>query len=173
MPILPPDERPVFRLVPESDFSYRHLREYPVWSEFYDPEERDEIIGWGIDAEWLDQELARHHHGSDHAVYPLLERNPFPARMRIFIRARFRTAGGQSLSGWIVNEDASPSVWIVQDGKEFGFNRNLPDWADDDARALRRSLPDPTDPVFPLAFEADFTDATGEMIRGTFDFDSA
>lgn len=159
-----------FRLVPENEFSQKHLEEYPVWSEFYDYDEREEIISWGIDPAWLDEELAKHHNGNVHAIYPLLQVNPFPDRMRIYIRARFRTSAGQRLSGYIVNEDACPAVAIFHEGQEFGFNYLMFDWAQKDIKALQQLLPDYDDPIFPLEYETDFTDEEGRRIRGEFNF---
>lgn len=170
MPVIPEDQRPAFRLVPESQFSEEHLQKYPVWSELYDWQEREEIIGWGIDAELLDQEIAKNHDGSDHAMYPLLEVNPFPPRVRISVRARFRTAAGQNLRGYVVLKmDADPIVSVVHEGQEFGFSRVFPEWATEDRQLLQRLLPDPTDPILPLAYETDFTDEEGNRIQGTFD----
>lgn len=172
MPRVFDNKEVAFQLIPSSQFTYKHLLEYPVWSEFYDFDEREEIIGWGIDAYWLDQELAKYHSGNEHAVYPLLEVNPFPERMSIFIRARFRTPAGQNLSGYIVNEDADPALFICHGGKEFGFNRGLLEWTIEDIRVLQRLLPDPADSIFPLVYETDFTDEEGRRIEGTFDFEA-
>jgi hypothetical protein len=170
MPLIPENQRPPFRLVSEEDFGPVHLDEYPVWSEFYDHAERNEIVAWGIDAAWLDAELAAYHTGNAHPVYPLWEVNPFPPRMRIFIRAQFKTAAGQELHGYIVNEDAHPAIAIFYGSETFYFNRLLCTDGEQEAAHLRAALPDSSDPIFPLRYEADFTDTDGEPIAGTFDF---
>ena len=160
----------LFRLVPENEFTYAHLEEYPVWSEFYDYDEREEIIEWGIDPEWLDQELARHQSGNIHPVYPLLEVNPFPARSHLYIRARFETPAGQSLVGYIINEDASPAISIFYGGRLFSFNRVMFEWGMASKEALQQLLPNSADPILPLKYETDFTDDEGNKIEGVFDY---
>jgi hypothetical protein len=164
-----------FRLIPKSQFSCKHLEEYPVWAEFYDDWEREEILGWGIDEVWLDQEFDKHHDGSDHAMYPLLDVNPFPTRVRIYVRARFRTPAGQNLLGCLIlKRDAPPVVIaITYDGQEFSFSNIIPDWANKNKEALKRLLPDPEDPVFPIVYETDFTDEAGRTIEGAFDLTAA
>ncbi|MES2459640.1 MAG: hypothetical protein V4671_03595 [Armatimonadota bacterium] len=163
-----------FRLISASEFSYKHLEEYPVWSEFYDYDEREEILGWGIDETWFDQEFTKHHDGSDHAMYPLLEVNPFPTRERIYVSARFHTPAGQSLLGYVILKiDAAPVLYIFHDGQEFGFSTVFPNQANKDREKLQRLLTDPKDPIFPLMYETEFTDKERRTIEGIFDIGTA
>ena len=158
-----------FWMISRSALSHEHLEYYPVWSEFYDYEEREEILEWGINAASFDQDFARHHDGSDHAVYTLLQVNPFPPRMRIYIKAKFVTPAGQSLSGYIVNVDADPAAAVFFGGREFIFNTNLRDLGWQEAKLLREMLVDPSDPLFPLIYRTDFMDEDGKEIQGAFD----
>lgn len=159
-----------FRLIPSSQFSYKDLEEYPVWAMHYDYEEREEIPGWGIDETWLDQEFDKQHNGSDHAMYPLLEVNPFPIRVRIFVRARFRTPAGLNLPGYVVlKRDAPPVISLFHAGQEFHFGKIFFDWDNKTKEALKPLLPSPEDPIFPLAYETDFFDEEGYPIEGIFD----
>jgi hypothetical protein len=171
---LPEKARVTFRLIPESEFSWEHLEEYPAWSEYYDYDEREEIVEWGIDAAWLEEEIERKHDGSNHAMYPLLQTNPLPPRMRIYLRARFRTPNGQSLSGYVINDDAY-CIGIFVGGRQFTFNWRHGDneWTRRDRATLQRLLPDPGDPLFPLFYETDFMDEDGRRIEGTFAFEAA
>src|SRR5690348_14821330 len=42
----------LFTLVPKSQLSKRHFDIHPIWSEYYDYEEREEIVSWGVNREW-------------------------------------------------------------------------------------------------------------------------
>jgi hypothetical protein len=99
-------EMTMFKLIRGSELSKEHFEEYPVWSEYYDYEEFDEIVGWGIDKDWLEKELKLKDDGSEHCVYTVLQTSPLPDRMRIFIKAAFRTYSGAELTGYVMNEDA-------------------------------------------------------------------
>ena len=144
-----------------------------MWSEFYDPEEREDIIRWGIDPVWLERELEIHHHGSDHAIYPLLETDPFPERMRIYISARFETPAGGKLWGYVINEDAY-GIGVFLCGEEFVFNPHpLLERDNEEQRArLGGLMGDPSDPVFPLRYWTGFTDSKGKPIEGVFRLDT-
>src|SRR4051812_3470710 len=110
----PPD---IFMLVPKSQLSKHHFDLHPIWSEFYDYEERKEIISWGVNPDWLEVELERVHDGSDHAAYPILRPYPLPERMRLYIKARFVTADGTRLDGCIMNDDALCIRLFADEGK--------------------------------------------------------
>jgi hypothetical protein len=163
----------MFRLIPESQFQgFEPFEEYPVWSEFYDYDEFHEIVGWGIDPDWLTEQLAIHHHGSDHAMYPVLRPQPLPARMRIYIRAEFTTAGGCKLPGYVVDSDAY-IVGLFWARRELIFTRGK--FAlEDNRRAcdeLRQLANLPEDPILPLQYRTDFLDEQGRPIEGTYDFE--
>jgi hypothetical protein len=162
---------PFFKLISENDFGPEHLEEYPVWSEFYDYDEREEILQWGIDAEWLDNELERVRSGEGHVhgMYPLLETDPFPDRMRIYIKADFETPQGAKLTGYVINEDAY-CIGIFLIGEEFKFNEQLASWCRSDLTKLQATLGDPRDPIVPLRYRTDFAGVEGRRIEGVFAF---
>jgi hypothetical protein len=82
----------IFMLVPMSQLSKRHFDLHPIWSEHYDYEERDEIVSWGVDRQWLERELDRVDSGSDHCAYPILRPYPLPNRMRLYAQATLQLA---------------------------------------------------------------------------------
>src|SRR5262249_44171520 len=98
---------PMFRLIRCSALSQHDFEEHPVWSEFYDSDEIEEIVSWGVNREWLLRELDRVDDGGEHAAYPVLVRDPLPQRMRIYIRAVFKTPDEMLLRGYVMNEDAA------------------------------------------------------------------
>ena len=159
----PPDRFMIVQELTEECFDY-----HPVWSEYYDFDEREEITSWGIDRDWLDaklQELPEH----PHPCYTVLDTDPLPDRMRLFIKAGFKTPIGRVLAGWVMNEDAGV-VGIYVAEKEFIFNaspflaRNMQRLA----HTLKEVLVDTSDPIFPLQYTTYFTNIDGQSICGTF-----
>ena len=161
----------MFVLIPQSELSKEHFEAYPIWSEHYDYDEIDEIVSWGIDREWLLQEIRAKCTGSEHCVYPLLQTDPLPARMRIFIKARFQTPDGVILSGFVVNEDAY-AMGIFWGNAEYGFNNHplLRELNKVQEAKLKEAV---GYTIFPLKYETDFRNNDGERIRGEFSFGEA
>lgn len=159
----------LFTLVPKSQLSKRHFDMHPIWSEYYDYDEREEIASWGVNREWLDRELLRVHEGSDHCAYPILRPYPLPDRMRLYIRARFVTAGGARLDGYVMNDDAFVATLFASDS-EYAFSRHsaLGDLNDRSLRALKAAIGRDDDPIFPLQYETDFLGLEDAPIAGTF-----
>ncbi len=85
-----------------NDLDASDIVRHPIWSEYYDYTERQEILDWGVSPDVLDRLLAEHHTGNVHAVYTVLKPIPLPDRMRLYIRARFTTADGDEYDGYVV-----------------------------------------------------------------------
>lgn len=163
----------LFKLVPMSALSKFHFDEHPIWSEHYDYEEREEIAGWGIDPKWLAAELDRVHTGNDHCAYPILRPYPLPNRMRLYIKARITTAGNEQFDGYVMNEDAYVlSIFAADD--EYCFSRNgmLNDLNRKELARLKAAVKQSTDDIFPVKYETDFLDSEGNVIAGTFSFET-
>ena len=145
----------MFTLIPQSELSEKHFELYPVWSEHYDYEEIDEIVGWGISRDWLIEEIKEKCTGNEHCVYPVLQTNPLPDRMRIFIKAKFKTPNGINLSGFVVNEDAY-CISIFSENEEYLFNNHslMQDLNQAQENKLEGTL---KTFIFPLEYETDFT----------------
>lgn len=95
-----------FRMVSMRELGPEQFEYHPIWSEFYDHDERDEIIEWGVDPVQLEAELARHHTGDEHAAYTVLKPYPLPERMRLYICAKFTTPDGVVFDGYVMDSDA-------------------------------------------------------------------
>lgn len=162
----PPD---VFMLVPMSQLSKRHFDLHPIWSEHYDYQEREEIVSWGVDGEWLARELDRLHDGSDHCAYPILRPYPLPNRMRIYIKSRCVTAGGVTLDGYVMNVDAFVVTLFAGDGQyTFSRHADLGDLNGQELRKLKAVIGRADDPVFPLLYGTVFLGPDDALIAGTF-----
>lgn len=169
MAIIEPYPSDVFTLVPMSQLSKQHFDLHPIWSEYYDYDEREEIVSWGINPEWLEHELQQVHNGSDHCAYPILRPYPLPDRMRLYIKARFVTIGGTKLDGYIMNDDAFV-VTLFADGGMFDFSRHpaLDELNSRSLHALKMAIERDNDPIFSLQYETDFLREDDSPIAGTF-----
>jgi hypothetical protein len=61
-----------FCLIPTSELDERHFHQWPVWSEYYEPDEIEEITSWGIQPEQFHEQLRALRLGNEHAAYPVL-----------------------------------------------------------------------------------------------------
>lgn len=140
---------------------------HPLWSEYYDHTERQEILEWGVDAAHLDQLLAQYHTGNTHAFYTVLKPHPLPDRMRIYIRTSFTTPNGDCFDGYVVNDDAyCYSVFVC--GREYSFRRDrvLDEFSIKALADLRASLNTPNYQLFPLRYETEILDLEDRLIAG-------
>lgn len=162
----PPD---IFQLVLMTELSKRHFDLHPIWSELYDFEEREEIVSWGVDREWLEREIERVQTGNVHCAYPILRPYPLPHRMRLYVKARFVTAGGTKLDGFVMNNNAFV-VKLFAGAGQYWFSRNtdLSDFNDQSLRELKETIAQPDDPIFPLRYETDFLGHDGALIAGSY-----
>jgi hypothetical protein len=159
----------IFTLVPMCQLSKRHFDLHPIWSEFYDYEEREEIVSWGVDQKWLEQELEKFHTGNDHCAYPILRPYPLPERMRLYIKARFATASGTYLEGCVMNDDAFVvTLFVGDDNHTFSRHPAFADWYDASLRSLQKAIGGSDDAIFPLNYETDFLGANDAPIAGIF-----
>ena len=157
-----------FRVLPQSQLSEQDFDEYPVWSEHYDYDEIEDIERWGLDRELVLHLFAENSPGNEHCVYTMLEANPFPARMRIFIRATITATDGTSLKGYVMNEDAF-CLSVFHSGREFIFSKHPMLGRENQKHesqllsAMGRTLP-----IFPVKFATEFRSTEGNLISGEF-----
>lgn len=160
-----------FRVLPQSELSEQHFEEWPVWSEHYDHDEIEDIVRWGLERGEVLQAFRDNERGNEHCVYTLLEANPFPPRMRIFIKASLKAADGQNLRGYVVNEDAY-GLAVFHNGQTFFFNDHpaLEDTNRESERKLIDSLGSAAPSLFPMTYRTDFRRTDGEIIAGAFQY---
>ncbi|MEM1094131.1 MAG: hypothetical protein AAGJ10_05970 [Bacteroidota bacterium] len=150
-----------------SQLAEQHFQVHPIWSEYYDYDERGEIISWGIDPAWLNDELEAVHDGNDHCAYPVLRLYPLPVRMRLYIKATFQTPEGRMLDGFVVNDDAY-AITIFFQGEQFIFSKCLSDLAEKECARLGEALTMDGEAIFPLSYVTDFKGHDGRIIQGVF-----
>lgn len=159
----------IFTLVLMSQLSKRHFDLHPIWSEYYDFEEREEIVSWGVNREWLEQELENIHTGNDHCAYPILRPYPLPERMRLYIKALFVAANGMRLDGYVMNDDAFVVTLFAEDDDHvFSRHPALADLNAVELGILRKAIGLSDDAIFPLKYETDFFGSNDALIAGIF-----
>lgn len=158
-----------FRVIPQSKLSERDFDDFPAWSEHYDFEEIEDIERWGLDRNTVLALFEENSPGNEHCVYTLLQSNPFPERMHIFIRAKLRTAFGVSLKGYVVNENAF-CLGVFHHGKEYIFSRHplLQEENDKHKVELAKAIGIEPEAVFPISYETEFNAENGNRISGIF-----
>ena len=160
-----------FRVIPQSTLGEEEFDFFPVWSEHYDYEEIEDIVRWGLDKDVVLKMFDENEHGNEHSVYTLLESNPFPERMRIFIKAHLTTTSGVKMKGYIMNENAY-CLGVFVNGEKYFFSRHemLSDLNSESAAKLAQALGLDINKLFPMAYETDFTDKSGNIITGSFNY---
>ena len=144
------------------------FEEHPVWSEYYDYDELDELRSWRVDETHLSTLLRIAAEGSDHPYYPVIELDPLPLRMRIYIACLFRTPTGKELKGFIINPDPL-AVGIFAQGDIEIFNSTLPDFARESERRVIKACGLDNDTIFPLTYKAVHVGEHGRAIEGVYD----
>lgn len=152
-----------------SALSIQHFESHPIWSEYYDYEEREEIVAWGVDPEWLASELERAHTGNDHCAYPILRPYPLPERMRLYIRAIITSKSGRTFVGHVMNEEADV-LSIFTNGDEFRFSRRdmLSDLNDKELKRMAAAIDSSASDLFPVTYRTEFLDSEDQPIAGVF-----
>lgn len=163
----PPD---MFKMIPMSELAKQHFDFHPIWSEFYDYDEREEIIAWGVDPQWLDRKLDSRDAGNDHWAYPVLRPYPLPIRMRIYIRALFRSPTDVRFEGSIVNDDAyCISLFVANEEFVFSSHPMLHGGFDLESDRLCNAIRSPNAQIFPLRYTTEFLDRNDRIIQGFFE----
>jgi hypothetical protein len=156
-----------FRII-SGELSEDDLKQNPMWSEHYDYDERFDIVAWGVDPSWLDAELQRLP-SHPHPIYPVLQHEPFPERMFLFIAATFQTPGKQTLQGYLVNVPPhAVCLFVGEESTTLSCHPMLRDLQEEDIKSIQARLGRPDDPILPLEFHSQVLGPDGAPIRGTF-----
>jgi hypothetical protein len=151
------------------DLGRQEFAEWPVWSEYYEPDELEDLVAWGVEIRSFYDQLRAYDLSDERVAYPVLKLDPLPDRMRIYVRANFQARSGHALDGYVVTEDAYCVGLFVATEKVL-FNVRLRDLADADIEKVARYLEVSRDNLFPLTYMTEFRSSDGTPIAGTFDF---
>lgn len=148
--------------------SLARLNRWPIWAEYYDPEDHADIVSWGVPEETVEAELEYFNLGVCHPVYPVLRLWPIDWNKRLYVAAWFTTPHGHRVRGCLV-DDGSYSVRVFIGGDALLLNLNLPAYLEEVLATIRRAVNDGRDPVLPLRWETDALDPEGRPLRGVFE----
>lgn len=143
------------------------FKEWPVWSEFCDLDEIEELREWGIHKRFVDELLEIAGNGSSHPYYPIPEMARLPARQRIYIASKFHTLSGFELEGMVVNPEPFV-IGLFKRAEIELFNLNLIEFWKESERRLRTQFDFGESDIFPLEYDTRFRDSAGIAVKGTF-----
>ncbi len=139
------------------------LDRHPVWATWGDPGDRALVLGYGVAAEQLDRALARFDDCGPSLLFPVLAEGPLPDKAGLVVSARFETAGGQSVPGYVLEPHAF-ALFVGE--REIAFNRTLVRQAARSATSLCEALGEAESALFPLRFETGRERADGSLLGG-------
>ncbi len=122
---------------------------HPVWAPFR-AGDRARVLGWGVAPERLDAELERYAYCGPDPLFPVLESEAMPGRADLVVAGSLQFSGGAVLSS--AYRIAPHVVGLFVKGREWVFNRFLPERAERAGRELAAALGLPTDAIFPMHF---------------------
>lgn len=166
------DFRGKFKIVKSKDFKPACFSFHPLWSEYYDFDELDEIKSWGLDLnkqEILDALMKKEENGSHpHYTVPI-EVFP-PSRMRYFTKATFTTQNGYKLKGAIMNEGEMVIIIFLSMEEDVRLSKH-PIFKNERKKRLTRIAKRfniEIEELYKLRFETEITDQKGNNISGIY-----
>ena len=142
------------------------LEEHPVWAPYTGAEDREMILSWGVTAERLDEQIDCFEYCGTDPMFPVLEFESLPRIGGMVVAATFEVTGGRELFGYLIGASA---LGIYTNGREFSFNRNLPEAGAFSARWLGEVLEMESLELFPIRYRTGFRGADGREIEGAFE----
>lgn len=139
------------------------LARHPVWSHWNPEVDRERVLAWGVAPEALDHQLEKFKACGLVPLYPVADFAALSDRKGLTIAARFETADGARLSGYVLEPHA---FGIFHRGEEYSFNRSLPAYARRESERLADALGASPDTLFPLFFRLDVSLPAGEGHQG-------
>jgi len=159
-----------FKIIKESELAPKMFEFHPVWAEYYEPDDLEDIISWGYDRESVKSDLFSKHDGSDHAYYTVpIERFP-PNNIRFFTLANLFTKSGIKLKGTVMNSGQLVIEIFLDDNRSIALSC-YPDLYDLNKHELNKVATelnlDPLD-LEEIRFQTTIVDQDGFPIEGFF-----
>src|SRR5215471_16459158 len=112
----------MFTLVPRHNLSPSHFAQHPAWADYSEPDDIEQIAGWGVERAAIVAELERVHY-SDKFVFPVLRTDPLPSFRFLYLRAEFTAADGSRFAGYVVGRHPY-CIAVFHSDEKFMFNAN-------------------------------------------------
>ena len=142
------------------------LEAHPAWAPFRGGEDREMILGWGVTAERLDEEIDRFAYCGTEPLFPILQLDPLPEIGGMVLAATFEAKNGRTLSGYLIGGGA---FGLFTEQREFSFNTSLPEAGGFVARRLGDALSMDWRDLFPFRYQTGFCGVDGREIEGAFE----
>jgi hypothetical protein len=159
-----------FKIISSSEFIPEVFDYHPVWSEYYDYDELDEIEEWGIDREGALKELLEKSREGPHALYTVpIEAFP-PERMRFYTLAVITASDGKQFKGSVMNA-GELIISVFLDEKQEVILPAHPALREDAIKGLEiigSSFLMEMDDILDLRFETVIKDGRRKAIEGVF-----
>ena len=139
------------------------LERHPVWTPYDPATDREAVLAAGVDPATLDREFGRYEFCGLQPLRPVMQIDPIPSLRHVIVAARFDTAVGRTLPGYLLEPH---SFGVFVDRHDFCFNRTLPSLAARAAKSLARALGCAPDQVFPMEFRSGLRREDGSEIAG-------
>jgi len=158
-----------FEIIKATELKPIKFLEYPIWSEFYDYEELEEIANWGFNKIVVQQKMKVMEINQQHPYYTV-PISKFPInRIRYFTKSKFKTKSNLELSGYIMNEGEFGIGIFMGEEEELFTKQSL--IGNDHIECLRRISQfyeyDISD-LDELKYETEIPFDKEKRIRGTF-----
>lgn len=114
-----------FQIINYQEFNITSFCEYPIWSEYYDYTELNQLVEWGFDKNLVFQQLQQKQINNNHPFYTV-PISSFPLnRMRYFTKSTFRTRENYKLNGAIMNNGEMVILLFLDNEIEFLNNNHI------------------------------------------------
>jgi hypothetical protein len=111
------------RIIKGRELTPKMFEFHPVWAEYYEPDDLEDIVSWGYDRESIRSDLFSKHDGSEHAYYAVpIERFP-PNNLRFFTLANLFTKSGRLIQGIVMNSGEIMIEIILDSNRSICLSR--------------------------------------------------
>ncbi len=159
-----------FRIITARELTPAMFELHPIWAEYYEPEEIDDIVSWGYDKEKTTQEMFSKFYNQEHPYYTVpIEQFP-PIVNQFFTKADLVTKNGTNLRGAVMDHGELVLSIFIDEQRDITLSShpNLYDLVKKEIMRLSLELNmDPTE-FEEIKFKTTVQDQKGKPIEGVF-----
>ena len=142
-----------FRLEKSSELKLL-LKQYPVWAEYYSPNDIDSLVKDGFDREEIEESLKSVDYSNDY-VFPVNHHEKESPYEFTFYDSEIILPNSEKMDGYIfyIKGSGVNSISIFYDGEEYVLNLSEPEVTEEDETELKMKLN--IDSIYPLELVCD------------------